>query len=235
MREGAGLRGPARRGARRHPHALQGGVPAPADTQSPAAHPPPSPQAHLPPPQLAEARRVLFGVNQGAPVAGGGVDIPPAAAAAAAAAGLVLRTAVFSAAPEQLRPPRTVRVGLLQHSIVEPTTAPFEAQRAALHARVAAAAEAAGAAGVKILCTQEAWPMPFGVCTREKVWCEFAEGAEAGPSTRLLQPIARRHGMAIVSCILERDEGAQDTVWNTAVVIGPGGNVVGKHRKASRR
>ena len=77
--------------------------------------------------------------------------------------------------------------------------------------------------------------MPFGVCPREKVWCEFAEGAEAGPSTRLLQPIARRHGMAIVSCILERDEGAQDTVWNTAVVIGPGGNVVGKHRKASRR
>jgi beta-ureidopropionase len=37
--------------------------------------------------------------------------------------------------------------------------------------------------------------------------------------------------MAIISCILERDEANSDTVWNTAVVVGPRGNVVGKHRK----
>lgn len=37
--------------------------------------------------------------------------------------------------------------------------------------------------------------MPFAFCTREKSWCEFAESAEEGPSTRLCQELARKHGM----------------------------------------
>jgi hypothetical protein len=75
--------------------------------------------------------------------------------------------------------------------------------------------------------------MPFAFCTREKHWCEFAEPAESGPTTRLLQPLARRWGMVIVSPILERDESHGDTIWNAAVVIGNNGNVIGKHRKVS--
>lgn len=37
--------------------------------------------------------------------------------------------------------------------------------------------------------------MPFAFCTREKAWTEFAESAEAGPSTRLCQELARKHNM----------------------------------------
>jgi beta-ureidopropionase len=34
--------------------------------------------------------------------------------------------------------------------------------------------------GVQVLCLQEAWPMPFAFCTREKApWLEFAEDAGA--------------------------------------------------------
>ncbi len=73
--------------------------------------------------------------------------------------------------------------------------------------------------------------MPFAFCTREKHWCEFAESAEAGPTTQLLQALARRWSMVIVSPILERDESHGDTIWNAAVVIGNNGNVIGKHRK----
>ena len=73
--------------------------------------------------------------------------------------------------------------------------------------------------------------MPFAFCTREKGWCEFAESAEDGPTTRLLQRLARRWGAVIVSPILERDAAHADTIWNTAVVIGNNGNVIGKHRK----
>ena len=41
--------------------------------------------------------------------------------------------------------------------------------------------DAAGAAGVNVLCLQEAWTMPFAFCTREKMpWMEFAECAETG-------------------------------------------------------
>lgn len=35
----------------------------------------------------------------------------------------------------------------------------------------------------------------------------------------------------IVSPILERDAAHGDVVWNTAVVIGNHGNIIGKHRK----
>ena len=73
--------------------------------------------------------------------------------------------------------------------------------------------------------------MPFAFCTREKHWCEFAEPAASGPSTQLLSGLARKHNMVIISPILERDEEHGDTIWNTAVVIGNNGNVIGKHRK----
>jgi beta-ureidopropionase len=73
--------------------------------------------------------------------------------------------------------------------------------------------------------------MPFAFCTREKHWCEFAESAATGPSTQLLSGLARKHNMVIVSPILERDDAHGETIWNTAVVIGNNGNVVGKHRK----
>ena len=41
--------------------------------------------------------------------------------------------------------------------------------------------DASAAAGVNVLCLQEAWTMPFAFCTREKQpWMEFAECAETG-------------------------------------------------------
>lgn len=73
--------------------------------------------------------------------------------------------------------------------------------------------------------------MPFAFCTREREWCEFAEPVQEGPSTVLCQQLARTHGMVIVSPILERDEAHGGTIWNTAVVIGNNGNIIGKHRK----
>lgn len=74
--------------------------------------------------------------------------------------------------------------------------------------------------------------MPFAFCTREKKpWCEFAEDALNGPSTELLRKLAQRHNMVIVSPILERDSDKGDTIWNTSVVIGTDGQVIGKHRK----
>lgn len=74
--------------------------------------------------------------------------------------------------------------------------------------------------------------MPFAFCTREKhPWCEFAEDANTGPSTKFLQVLAKQYNMVIVSPILERDENHGDTIWNTAVVISNTGVVLGKHRK----
>ncbi|KAJ6741068.1 hypothetical protein OIU79_001069 [Salix purpurea] len=87
-----------------------------------------------------------------------------------------------------------------------------------------------GASGVNILCLQEAWMMPFAFCTREKRWCEFAEPVD-GESTRFLQEYARKYNMVIISPILERDVNHGETLWNTAIIIGNHGNIIGKHRK----
>lgn len=54
---------------------------------------------------------------------------------------------------------------------------------------------------------------------------------EGGPSTLLVQALARKHGMVIVSPILERDAAHGDTIWNTAVVVSHTGAILGKHRK----
>jgi beta-ureidopropionase len=76
----------------------------------------------------------------------------------------------------------------------------------------------------QVLCLQEAWNCPFFVCTREKQpWCEFAMPADSGPAFDFIYGMAKKWNMYIVSPIIERDEVHEDTLANTAVVIGPNG------------
>lgn len=179
----------------------------------------------LPEEDQAEAFRILYG-NLPAEL-----PITDAADALAQKYDFDVAAYRFSAAPEQRRAPRIVRVGVIQTQIVEPTDAPVETQFQALLSRTEKLIHAAGAMGVNVLGLQEAWTMPFAFCTREKQpWLEFAEPVD-GPSTRFLAELARRYNMVIVSPILERDEAHGGTIHNTVVVIGNRGNIIGKHRK----
>ncbi|CAI7883775.1 unnamed protein product [Closterium sp. NIES-54] len=232
-------------------------------------------KAHLPKDKLEEALRVLHGHSNGEGLVSS-VTLPEAAAEAAKRLDFDLQAYKFGAAREQLREPRVVRAALVQNRIVLPTTAPFAEQRSAIMSRVSEIIDVAASCGVNILCLQEAWPMPFAFCTREKHWCEFAEvvpeasisnggdnngmgcngtgnsscrssggsgggggsggasglrGREAGPTVSLVCELARRHNMVIISHVLERDVTHGDTVWNTAVIVGNKGNIIGKHRK----
>jgi beta-ureidopropionase len=63
-------------------------------------------------------------------------------------------------------------------------------KRDAIHERVGRLIHAAYLCQVNIVCLQEAWHMPFAFCTREKQpWCEFAESAYDGPTTKFLQEV----------------------------------------------
>jgi len=84
-------------------------------------------QEQLPPEQLAAVKRVLYGANQGQPV--GALELPKQVQQAAAEQSFDLQGYAFKAASEQLRAARIVRIGLIQHGIVTPTTAPFHEQR----------------------------------------------------------------------------------------------------------
>lgn len=177
--------------------------------------------------ELKEVKRIIFGRSDDKKI-----QLARETETIASQNDFEVRGYAFSAKPEDLRKPRIVRVAAVQNRIVAPTTEPIHVQRDALHARIATIVKAAAASDVNILCLQELWTMPYFFCTREKhPWCEFAEDAENGPTTKLIKKLARQHNMVIVSPILERDEQHGDTVWNVAVVISNTGAYLGKHRK----
>ncbi|KAM9097336.1 beta-ureidopropionase [Sarcophilus harrisii] len=183
-------------------------------------------EENLPPGDLSNVRRILFGNETKK------LSLPPGALAAASQKDFELLAFAFEASKEQLRPPRLVRVGLVQNQIPLPPDAPVAEQVGALHRRIEEILEVAAQCGVNIICFQEAWTMPFAFCTREKLpWTEFAEPVPDGPTTRLCQKLAKAHNMVVVSPILERDEARGDVLWNTAVVISNSGAVLGKTRK----
>ncbi|KAL6211415.1 hypothetical protein ACLB2K_016641 [Fragaria x ananassa] len=129
------------------------------------------------------------------------ISVPESAKGLSSQHDFDLQAFCFHADKELLREPRIVRVGLIQNSIAVPTTAHFMDQKRAIFGKLKPIIDAAGVSGVNILCLQEAWTMPFAFCTREK------------------------------SPILERDVNHGETLWNTAVIIGNHGNIIGKHRK----
>lgn len=136
----------------------------------------------------------------------------------------------FHASREQERKPRIVKIGLIQHSIVLPTSEPIRKQREAIFNKVRNIIEIAVCEGVNIICLQETWSMPFFLGTQQKTpWEEFTESAENGPSIIFLSELAKLYEIVIVSPILEKDNNG--TWWNTAVVINEKGDVLGKHRK----
>ncbi|XP_018587294.2 beta-ureidopropionase isoform X1 [Scleropages formosus] len=183
-------------------------------------------EKYIPPDELKEVQRILMGNGSRE------LELPRCAVEAASARNFELRGCAFGAAPEQLRQPRVVRVGLIQNAIVLPTSAPVLHQIDALHGRLADIVEVAAMCGVNIVCFQETWTMPFAFCTREKMpWTEFAESAEEGHTTRFCRELAKKYNMVVVSPILERDEVHAGTLWNTAVVISNSGSVLGKTRK----
>ncbi|KAJ4778544.1 Beta-ureidopropionase [Rhynchospora pubera] len=185
-------------------------------------------ESNLKPELFKEVNRIILGLNCGFPLER--ITLPENATSLSSKFNFDIQAFSFKADKEMLREPRVVRVGLIQNSISLPTTAHYADQKKAIMDKIKPMIDAAGASGVNILCLQEAWMMPFAFCTREKKWCEFAEPVD-GESTQFLQDLSRKYNMVIVSPILERDLKHGETIWNTAVVIGNHGNIIGIHRK----
>jgi beta-ureidopropionase len=183
---------------------------------------------NLKPHHFKEVNRLLTGLNCGKALEI--IALPESATTLSIEHDFDLQAFRFHADKEVIREPRVVRVGLIQNSIALPTTAHFVDQKNAIFAKLKPIIEAAGSSGVNILCLQEFWMMPYGFCTREKKWCEFAEPID-GESTKFLQSFALKYNMVIISPILEREMNHGEVIWNTAVVIGNHGNIIGIHRK----
>ena len=153
----------------------------------------------LPKGELAEVQRVLYG--RPAKI----LELSQEARESARVNDFELRGWSMPASPEETSPPRNVTIALVQNKVVLPTDAPVLEQVEANHRRVGELIETAGQAGANIVCLQEAWTMPYGLCTRERLpWTQFAENPETGASVTFLAKLAAKHQMVIVSPILER-------------------------------
>eukprot|EP00771_Trimastix_marina_P003784 gnl/Trimastix_PCT/518.p2 GENE.gnl/Trimastix_PCT/518~~gnl/Trimastix_PCT/518.p2 ORF type:complete len:387 (-),score=147.96 gnl/Trimastix_PCT/518:86-1246(-) len=182
-------------------------------------------ETHLPAEELEFVKSVVYG--QG-PVA---LEIPQDASKMAEEHDFEIKSFKIPAKPEQVRAPRLVRIAAIQNKLVLPAGAPIPEQVQAMQDRMKILVEAAVKAGANVIGLQECWHVPFFMCTREKdPWCQYAE-PPTGPSTRMLQELARQHNVVIIAPILRRDEAHGDTVHNTAMVISNNGAIIGMHDK----
>src|SRR5687767_14266388 len=125
--------------------------------------------------------------------------------------------------------PRLVKCGLIQASHACATDEKIETIREANVAKHLALIERAAHEGVQLLCMQEIFTGPYFCAEQSPRWYDAVERIPDGPTTRLMQEQARRHGMVIVVPLYE--EETTGVYYNTAAVIDADGRYLGKYRK----
>jgi beta-ureidopropionase len=125
---------------------------------------------------------------------------------------------------------RKVKAGLIQchNPLNEPEAGMEKIRKAAIDKHVLFI-EQAGKQGVQILCLQELWLGPYFPAEQHHRWYEVAEPVPNGPTTKLMQDIAKKYAMVVVAPLVE--EAMTGVYYNTAVVIDADGSYLGKYRK----
>ena len=131
--------------------------------------------------------------------------------------------------PPSLNMPRTVKCGLIQCSNAAPTDLPVDDIKRLNIEKHLGFIEQAAAQGVQILCMQEVFTTPYFCAEQQTRWYEAVEKIPDGPTVRLMQEVARAHGMVIIVPIYE--EEIAGIYYNTAAVIDADGRYLGKYRK----
>jgi N-carbamoylputrescine amidase len=125
--------------------------------------------------------------------------------------------------------PRIVKCGLIQTAHACSTDESIDTIRESNITKHLALIERAGQEGVQILCMQEIFTGPYFCAEQTTRWYDATERIPDGPTTRLMQDVARRYEMAMVVPIYEED--GTGIYYNTAAVIDADGSYLGKYRK----
>ncbi len=83
--------------------------------------------------------------------------------------------------------------------------------------------------GAKVCCLQEIFAGPYFCAEQDKRWYELAEPVPDGPTIKLMQDVAKKHGMVMIVPVYEME--MTGVYYNTAAVIDQHGNYLGKYRK----
>ncbi|MDQ3804740.1 MAG: acyltransferase [Acidobacteriota bacterium] len=125
--------------------------------------------------------------------------------------------------------PRIVKGGLIQATNAAPTDAPIEEIKRANLDKHLKMIEEAARRGVQMLCLQEIFTTPYFCAEQQVRWYEAVERIPDGPTTRLMQEVAKQYGIVLVVPIYE--EEITGIYYNSAAVIDADGRYLGKYRK----
>ena len=126
--------------------------------------------------------------------------------------------------------PRVVKCGLIQASNACSVDEPLAKIREANIEKHMKFLDQAGKQGVQIVCMQEIFTGPYFCAEQNTRWYDATEKIPDGPTTRLMQEVAKKYSMAIVVPLYEEDETG--VYYNTAAVIDADGTYLGKYRKS---
>ena len=125
---------------------------------------------------------------------------------------------------------RVVKCGLIQASSACSSDEPLKKIREANIEKHMKFLGQAGKQGVQIVCMQEIFTGPYFCAEQNTRWYDATEKIPDGPTTHLMQEVAKKHSMVIISPIYEEDETG--VYYNTAAVIDADGSYLGKYRKS---
>ena len=107
--------------------------------------------------------------------------------------------------------PRTVKCALIQCSNAAPTDLPIEEIKRLNIEKHLKFIEDAAKAGRADICMQEDFTTPYFCAEQQTRWYEAVERIPDGPTVRLMQEVARKHGMVIIVPIYEKRSPAFTT------------------------
>ena len=124
---------------------------------------------------------------------------------------------------------RIVKGGLIQASLNTPVTKPNEVIKRNMIDKHLKLIEQAAKKGAQIVCMQELFYGPYFCAEQEIRWYDFTEKIPDGETIKLMQKVAKKHGIVLVVPMYEVE--LPGVYYNTAAVIDADGKFLGKYRK----
>lgn len=124
---------------------------------------------------------------------------------------------------------RIVRAGLIQATLSESAENPIDDIKQSMVEKHVALIAQAAEQGAQVVCLQELFYGPYFPAEQKEKWYSLTEHVPDGPTTKLMQDLAKKHEMVIVVPLYEED--ITGVYYNTAAVIDADGSYLGKFRK----
>src|SRR5947208_7354159 len=89
--------------------------------------------------------------------------------------------------------------------------------------------EQAAKQGAQVMCLQELFYGPYFCQVQDTKHYSYTEKIPDGPTTKLMQELAKKHSMVLIAPMYEEDQAG--IYYNTAAIVDADGKYLGKYRK----